>query len=70
MKMPSKNLKEVERKMNRVFNGKIWLARLDLAPQHEDAVRALDQMLDYVALLQRQVQGLEATISKIRAGGT
>lgn len=68
--MPSKNIREVERKMNRVFNGKIWLAKLDLAPQHEDAVKALDQMLDYVALLQKQVQGLEQNIARIRAGGT
>lgn len=68
--MPSKNIREVERKMHRVFNGKIWLAKLDLAPQHEDAVKAFDQMLDYVALLQKQVQGLESTIANIRSGGT
>ena len=68
--MASKDIRQVERKMHRVFNGKIWLSRLDLAPQHEEAVKALDQMLDYVALLQRQVQGLESTIARIRAGGT
>lgn len=64
--MASRNIKEVERKMYRVFNGKIWLNNLDLAPQHEQAVQSLDQMLDYVSLLQKQVQGLEQTIAKIR----
>jgi hypothetical protein len=67
--IPSKDIRQVERKMSRVFNGKIWLSSLDLAPQHEEAVMALDQMLDYVTLLQKQVQGLEQNIARIKGGG-
>ena len=67
--MPSKDIRKVQMKMNQVFAGKVWMARLDLAPQSEEAVQALDQMLDYVALLQKQIQGLEQNIAQIRGGG-
>ena len=64
--MASTNIKQVNRKMLRVFSGKIWLGRLNLVPADEEAVKAMDQMLDYVEMLQTQVKGLERKIFDIR----
>lgn len=67
--MASSNAQEVNRKMLRVFGGKIWAHQLNFVPVNKDAVKAMDSMLDYVALLQKQVKGLQSEIFKIRGNG-
>ena len=67
--MPSDNAQKVNIKMLQVFSGKIWAHQLNFVPVDKDAVKAMDSMLDYVAMLQKQVKGLERQIQQIRGGG-
>ena len=67
--MASSDVSKVNRKILQVFAGKIWAHQLNLVPVDKNAVKAMDSMLDYVAMLQKQVRGLERKVQEIRGSG-
>lgn len=57
---------KLNRKMLKVFGEKSWVGELNLTPTDERAMKAFESMLDYVAMLQKQVRGLEETVRNLR----
>ena len=59
-------LKKVDDKLKKVFKGKNWVKDLNIMFLDTQSVVAFDKLLTEIEMLQRQVQGLEEEIRKIR----
>ena len=59
-------LRRVNVKINKVLGSKSWVGDLNLTPLDGRAIVAMNSLLDYIEMLQKQVRGLEEEIGKIR----
>ena len=59
-------LLQVNRKMQNILGGKSWTPQLNLIPQDDEALHAMNSLLDYIEMLQKQVRGLEEQIRTLR----
>ena len=57
---------QVNRKLQKVLSGKSWTPQLNLIPQDDEALHAMNSLLDYIEMLQSQVKGLEDQIRTLR----